>query len=114
DPGGTVTILAGTHSHGQGHATAFPQLVSEFLGVPFESIRYVQGDTDKVAFGRGTYAARSAVLGGSALRLASTEIIAKAKSMAERILEAAAHDVEFEAGQFRVRGTDRAVSLTDT
>jgi carbon-monoxide dehydrogenase large subunit len=114
DPGGTVTILAGTHSHGQGHATAFAQLVSEFLGVPFESIRYVQGDTDKVAFGRGTYAARSAVLGGSALRLAATAIIDKAKPMAAHILEAAAGDIEFTAGRFQVRGTDRGVSLSDT
>ena len=54
DPGGTVTILAGTHSHGQSHATVFSQLVSQWLGVPFNSIRYVQGDTDKVPFGRGT------------------------------------------------------------
>ena len=67
DPGGTVTVFGGTHSHGQGHATVFAQLVHEFLGVPFESIRYVQGDTAQVPFGRGTYGARSAVVGGSAL-----------------------------------------------
>jgi carbon-monoxide dehydrogenase large subunit len=114
DPGGTVTILAGTHSHGQGHATAFAQLVSDWLGVPFASIRYLQGDTDKVAFGRGTYAARSAVLGGWALRLAADAIIAKAKPMAAHLLEAAAADIEFEPGRFRVRGTDRAIALVDT
>jgi carbon-monoxide dehydrogenase large subunit len=114
DPGGTLTILAGTHSHGQGHATAFAQLVSEWLGVPFAQIRYVQGDTDKVAFGRGTYAARSGVLGGSALRLAATAIIDKAKPMAAHLLEASAGDIDFEAGRFRVRGTDRSVAMTDT
>ena len=80
DPGGNATIIAGTHSHGQGHATAFAQLVSEWLGVPFERIRYVQGDTEKVPFGRGTYAARSSVLGGSALRLAANTIIEKAQT----------------------------------
>ena len=59
-PSGTVTIIAGTHSHGQGHATVFAQLVHEWLGVPFETIRYIQGDTAQVPIGRGTYAARSA------------------------------------------------------
>ena len=77
DPSGSVTILAGTHSHGQGHATTFAQLVSEWLGVPFESIRYLQGDTDKVPFGRGTYAARSSVIGSAALRYATNAIIEK-------------------------------------
>ena len=114
DPGGNVTILAGTHSHGQGHATAFAQLVSDWLGVPFASIRYLQGDTDKVAFGRGTYAARSAVLGGWALRLAVDSVIAKAKPMAAHLLEASAADIDFEPGRFRVRGTDRTIALVDT
>ncbi len=114
DPGGNVTILAGTHSHGQGHATAFAQLVGEWLGVPFESIRYLQGDTDKVAFGRGTYAARSAVLGGWALRFAANTVIEKAKPMAAHLLEAAVGDIEFVQGAFRVRGTDRQISMVDT
>ena len=65
DPSGMVTIIAGTHSHGQGHATAFAQLVAEWLGVPFEAINYIQGDTEKVAFGRGTFAARSSMVGGN-------------------------------------------------
>ena len=67
DPSGAATILAGTHSHGQSHATVFSQLISDWLGVPVNRIRYVQGDTDKVAYGRGTYAARSSMIGGSAL-----------------------------------------------
>jgi carbon-monoxide dehydrogenase large subunit len=62
DPGGALSIFGGTHSHGQGHATVFAQLVHEWLGVPFRSIRYVQGDTAQVAIGRGTYGARSAIV----------------------------------------------------
>ena len=113
DPGGTVTIVAGTHSHGQGHATTYAQMVSDWLGVPFEQVRHVQGDTDAVPFGRGTYAARSAVLGGSALRLAADAIIEKAKPMAAHLMEAAVADLEFTGGSFKIVGTDRAMALTD-
>ena len=112
DPSGTVSIIAGTHSHGQGHATAFAQLVSEWLGVPFNSIRYVQGDTEKVAFGRGTFAARSSMVGGVALRFAADAIIAKAKQMACALLEAAEHDIDFKDGTFTVIGTDKSLPLT--
>jgi carbon-monoxide dehydrogenase large subunit len=113
DPGGSVTVFAGTHSHGQGHATVFAQLVHEFLGVPFESIRYVQGDTAQVQFGRGTYGARSAVVGGSALKRAADVIIDKAKPMAAAMLEADAGDIEFKDGTFKVAGTDKAIPLTE-
>jgi len=113
DPGGTVTILGGTHSHGQGHATVFAQLVHDFLGVPFENIRYVQGDTAQVPFGRGTYGARSAVVGGSALRRAADVIIEKAKPMAAAMMEADAGDIEFKDGNFKVAGTDKAIPLTE-
>ncbi|MEA2877260.1 MAG: aerobic carbon-monoxide dehydrogenase large subunit [Hyphomicrobiales bacterium] len=113
DPGGSVTVFAGTHSHGQGHATVFAQLVHEFLGVPFESIRYVQGDTAQVQFGRGTYGARSAVVGGSALKRAADAIIDKAKPMAAAMLEADAGDIEFSDGTFKVAGTDKAIPLTE-
>ena len=113
DPGGTVTILGGTHSHGQGHATVFAQLVHEFLGVPFEQIRYVQGDTAQVPFGRGTYGARSAVVGGSALKRAADAIIDKAKPMAAAMMEADAGDIEFTDGLFQVAGTDKAIPLTE-
>lgn len=112
DPSGMVSIIAGTHSHGQGHATAFAQLVSEWLGVPFESIAYIQGDTDKVQIGRGTFAARSSLVGGSALRAAADGIIAKAKPMAGAILEAAVDDIEFKDGLFKVVGTDKVIPLT--
>jgi len=113
DPGGTVTIFGGTHSHGQGHATVFAQLVHEFLGVPFESIRYVQGDTAQVQFGRGTYGARSAVVGGSALKRAADAIIEKATPMAAAMMEADAGDIEFKDGNFKVAGTDKAIPLTE-
>ncbi|HYN12960.1 MAG TPA: xanthine dehydrogenase family protein molybdopterin-binding subunit [Burkholderiales bacterium] len=113
DPSGTATIVAGTFSHGQGHATTYAQMVSEWLGIAFESIRFVQGDTDQVPFGRGTYASRSAMLGGSALKMASDVIIDKAKRLAAHLLEAAAADLEFREGKFKVAGTDRAISLVD-
>jgi carbon-monoxide dehydrogenase large subunit len=113
DPSGMVTIVAGTHSHGQGHATTYAQLVSEWLGVPFENIRLVQGDTDAVAFGRGTYASRSAMLGGSALKGAADAIVAKAKDMAAHLMEASSKDIEFQVGKFTVVGTDRSLPLTD-
>jgi carbon-monoxide dehydrogenase large subunit len=113
DPGGTVTVFGGTHSHGQGHATVFAQLVHEFLGVPFESIRYVQGDTAQVQFGRGTYGARSAVVGGSALKRAADAIIDKAKPMAAAMMEADVGDIEFGDGAFKVAGTDKAIPLTE-
>ena len=84
DPGGTLSIFGGTHSHGQGHATVFAQLAHEWLGVPFESIRYVQGDTAQVAIGRGTYGARSAIVGGNALKVAADTIVEKGKRLAGR------------------------------
>ena len=112
DPSGMVSIIAGTHSHGQGHATAFGQLVSEWLGVPFDAIQYIQGDTEKVAFGRGTFAARSSMVGGAALRFAADAIIAKAKGMAGILLEAAVDDIEFKDGRFTIVGTDKAIPLT--
>ena len=111
DPGGMVTIIAGTHSHGQGHATAFAQLVAEWLGVPFEAINYIQGDTEKVAFGRGTFAARSSLVGGNGLRVAADAVIARGKEMAGALLEAAPSDIEFDAGTFTVVGTDKSMPI---
>jgi aerobic carbon-monoxide dehydrogenase large subunit len=113
DPSGMVSIIAGTHSHGQGHETAFAQLVSEWLGVPFEAIQYIQGDTSQVAFGRGTFAARSSMVGGAALRGAADAIIERAKGMAGALLEAATNDIEFKHGKFTVIGTDKAISMMD-
>jgi aerobic carbon-monoxide dehydrogenase large subunit len=113
DPSGALTIIAGTHSHGQGHHTVYAQMVRDWLGVPFESIRFVQGDTDDVPFGRGTYGSRSMHVGGNALRRAADAIVEKAKPMAAMMLEAAAGDLEFKDGSFRIVGTDRALALTE-
>src|SRR4029450_6533095 len=112
-PDGTLNVMAGTHSHGQGHATVFAQLVHDRLGVPFESIRYVQGDTAQVPIGRGTYAARSATVGGNALLKSSETIIERGKPMAAALMEADAADIEFKDGEYRVVGTDRAITIAD-
>ena len=113
DPSGSLTIYGGTHSHGQGHATVFAQIAHEILGVPYESIRYVQGDTAQVAMGRGTYGARSMVVGGNALKLASDQMIEKGKKIAAAMMEADAGDIEFKEGNYRVTGTDKAINLVD-
>lgn len=113
DPSGMVTIVSGTHSHGQGHATTFAQLVHEWLGLPFENIRFVQGDTEKVPFGRGTYAARSSLLGGAGLKVASDAIIAKCKAMAAFLMEAKDAPVNFANGVFSIEGTNRTMPLID-
>jgi carbon-monoxide dehydrogenase large subunit len=113
DPSGACTIVAGTFSHGQAHATTFAQLVSEWLGIPFESIGYVQGDTNQVSFGRGTYASRSATVGGSALRVAADAVIDKGKRFAAFLLETSPDDIVFGEGRFQVAGTDRGVPLTE-
>jgi aerobic carbon-monoxide dehydrogenase large subunit len=113
DASGNVTIVAGTFSHGQGHATTYAQMVSDWLGVPFEGIRFVQGDTDHVPFGRGTYASRSAMLGGSALKGAADTVVEKAKSLAGHLMEASVADLEFRDGKFTVKGTDKSMPLTE-
>ncbi len=113
DSDATATVSLGTHSHGQGHETVFRQVVAERLGLPFEQIRYVQGDTDRVAYGGGTAGSRSAVLGGNALNRALERIVEKGRRIAADLLEAAAEDIEFEEGSFRVGGTDHKVTLRD-
>ena len=113
DAQGDVAIIAGTHSHGQGHETAFAQMVSEFLGIPFESIRYVQGDTEKVAVGRGTYASRSVMNGGCALKAAADDVIAKGRRMAAFLMEGKAEEVEFGDGVYRLRGTNKSMPLQE-
>jgi aerobic carbon-monoxide dehydrogenase large subunit len=113
DPSGSVTIVAGTFSHGQGHATTFAQMVSDWLGVPFESIRFVQGDTNQVSFGRGTYGSRTSSVGGGALKAATANLIEKAKSLASHLMEAAPADIQFENGRFTIVGTDKSMALVD-
>jgi carbon-monoxide dehydrogenase large subunit len=113
DEAGTVTVVAGTHSHGQGHETVYAQMVAEWLGVDFDKVRLIQGDTDQVGFGRGTYGSRSMTVGGSALFNASQTIIEKGRQMAAHVLEAAANDIKFEDGKFTVVGTDKAIHIVD-
>ena len=108
-----MTVGAGTHSHGQGHQTIYAQMVSEWLGVPFESVRLVQGDTDHVAYGRGTYGSRSVTIGGAALKDAADKVIAKARPMAAHLMEAAEADIEFSEGAFTVAGTDKSIGIVD-
>ncbi|HZO04432.1 MAG TPA: xanthine dehydrogenase family protein molybdopterin-binding subunit [Burkholderiales bacterium] len=110
-PDASVTAYLGTHNHGQGHATTFAQILSERLGVDFQNIRIVEGDTAAVPVGTGTFGSRSIAVGGSALEVASRKIIAKGKKIAAHLLEAAPADIEFNGGKFQVAGTDRAVSF---
>jgi carbon-monoxide dehydrogenase large subunit len=112
-PTGQVTVLIGTHNHGQGHETTFAQIVAEKLGVAFDDVDIVFGDTDRVQFGMGTYGSRSLVVGGAALAKASDRVVAKGRKIAAHLLEAAEADIEFSNGSFRVGGTDRAKSLAE-
>jgi carbon-monoxide dehydrogenase large subunit len=111
NPVGTVEILTGSHSHGQGHETTFAQLASARLGIPIENVSVVHGDTDKVQFGMGTYGSRSGAVGMSAISKALDKIEAKAKKVAGHVLEASAEDIEFKDGKFTVKGTDRSIDF---
>ena len=113
NPTGSVEVLTGCHAHGQGHETTFAQLVSERLGIPFENVSIVHGDTDKVQFGMGTYGSRSGAVGMSAIVKALDKVEAKAKKVAAFMLEAAEGDIEFKDGKFTVAGTDKAAAWGD-
>jgi len=114
-PSGNATLLMGSKSTGQNHETTFKQVLNEKLGLDPNVVQYIDGDTDRVAFGIGTNGSRSTVIGGSALWMAADKIIAKGKRIAAHLLEAADADIEFNAdgGNFAVAGTDRRISLTD-
>ena len=111
DPDGELTILAGTLSHGQGHETSYAQMVADWLGMPEDKIHLAQADTDEVAIGRGTYASRSMMVGGSALRAAADEVIERGKRFAAHFLEADAADIAFLDGNFTIAGTDRGMGI---
>jgi carbon-monoxide dehydrogenase large subunit len=113
EPDGGATLILGSHSHGQGHETAFRQLAASLLGLAFDRVRVVFGDTDLVPHGRGTFGSRSLVVAGSAMSRAADRIIARGKRIAAHLLEAAEADIAFEAGTFRVAGTDRALRIED-
>jgi carbon-monoxide dehydrogenase large subunit len=111
DPSGEVTIVAGTLSHGQGHETSYAQMVADWLGVPEDKIHLLQADTDEVAIGRGTYASRSMMIGGSALRAAADEVIERGKRFAAHFMEADTADITFADGAFTIAGTDRSMPI---
>jgi len=110
---GSVTMISGTLDYGQGHAAPFAQVLSSRLGIPFESIRLQQSDSDELVFGAGTGGSRTAMMGGGALAEACDVVIRKGKELAGEVLETAASDIEFRGGRFVVSGTDRGISLLD-
>jgi len=112
-PDGGIQALLGTHNHGQGHATTFAQILRTRLGVPLGKIEIVEGDTDLVPYGTGTFGSRSIAVGGSALDRAANKIIAKGKLIAAHLLETSASDIDFADGVFAVAGTDRRVTFAE-
>jgi carbon-monoxide dehydrogenase large subunit len=112
-PEGRVDVAIGTLSSGQGHQTSFAQLVTDWLGVPFDCVRLIQGDTDIIPVGGGSHSGRSMRLAGIVIGKASDAVIARGKRIAGHVLEADEHDIEFTAGRFTVKGTDRALGIFD-
>ena len=112
-PSGSATLLMGSKNQGQGHETTFKQILHERLGLDPADVRYIDGDTERVAFGMGTMGSRSTVIGGTALWTAADKVIAKGKKIAARLLEASEADITFADGKFSVVGTDRAVVLKE-
>jgi carbon-monoxide dehydrogenase large subunit len=113
EPDGVVEVVIGTVSSGQGHETSFCQLVSEWLGVPLDSVRLVQGDTARVSVGGGSHSGRALRLGSIVMLGASNRIIEKGLRIASHVLEVAAADIEFANGHFTVKGTDRSIGIFD-
>lgn len=105
---GSINVMVGAHSHGQGHETVFAQVVADKLGIPEESVDIVHGDTSKIPFGMGSYGSRSLAVCGSAMSKAVDKIIDKGKKIAAHMLEAAEGDITFENGSFSVAGTDKS------
>ena len=113
DPAGNITVQVGTQGSGQGHPTAYAQIVAERLGVPIGRIRLHQGDTDQMPFGRGSGGSRSLPVGGNAVLAASDKVLTKAKRIAAHVLEAAEGDVEFADGRFTIVGTDKSLNFAE-
>ena len=107
---GSVTVMTGCHSHGQGHETTFPQVVADMLGIDESQVNVQHGDTANTPMGMGTYGSRSIAVGGSAMVRATEKVIAKAKKIAAHLMEASADDIEFSGGAFSVAGTDKSVA----
>ena len=109
NPVGTIEVLTGSHSHGQGHETTFAQVVSDRFGLPVDNVQIVHGDTDKVQFGMGTYGSRSGAVGMSAISKALDKVEAKAKKIAAHLMEADVGDIVIENGEVKVAGTDKVL-----
>jgi carbon-monoxide dehydrogenase large subunit len=112
-PTGKVEVITGSSAHGQGHETAWSQIVADRLGVPFEDIEVLHGDTQISHKGLDTYGSRSLTVGAIAVVKAADKVIEKAKPIAAHLLEASAADLDFEAGRFTVRGTDKGMAITE-
>ncbi len=113
NPTGSVSVLTGSHSHGQGHETTFAQVVADKLGIDIDNVDIVHGDTAKIPFGMGTYGSRSLAVGGTALVNALDKVIEKGRKIAAHLLEASADDIEFANGAYTVRGTDKSKAFGD-
>jgi aerobic carbon-monoxide dehydrogenase large subunit len=112
-PTGKVEVITGSSAHGQGHETAWSQIVADKLGVAFDDVEVLHGDTQIAPRGLDTYGSRSLTVGGTALVMAADKVIEKAKAVAAHLLEASADDLEYKAGTFTVRGTDKGKSLAE-
>ncbi len=112
-PTGSVSVMVGVHSHGQGHETTFAQIVSERLGVPMDKVEIVHGDSNRTPFGMGTYGSRSLAVGGMAIVKAMDKVIAKSKKIAAHLLEASVEDIEYTDGTFTVAGTDKTIGIAE-
>jgi carbon-monoxide dehydrogenase large subunit len=110
---GTVSVFTGSHSHGQGHETTFSQLVADKLGIPYDNVEIVHGDTGQIPMGMGTYGSRSLAVGGSAIVKACDKIIEKGRKIAAHLMEADVDDVEFKDGNFTVSGTDKSKAMAE-
>ncbi|RJQ78351.1 xanthine dehydrogenase family protein molybdopterin-binding subunit [Amycolatopsis panacis] len=112
-PTGKVEVTTGASAHGQGHETAWSQIVADQLGVPFEDVEVLHGDTQSAHKGMDTYGSRSLVVGGIAIVKAAEKVVAKARPIAAHLLECAEDDLEFAGGRFVVKGTDSATTIQD-
>jgi carbon-monoxide dehydrogenase large subunit len=110
---GGLVVMTGSHSHGQGHETSFPQVIAEMIGIDESMVEIVHGDTSKIPMGMGTYGSRSIAVGGSAMVRATEKIIKKAKKIAAHLMEASEADIELKDGRFSVAGTDKSVAWGD-
>jgi carbon-monoxide dehydrogenase large subunit len=113
EPDGGVTLLTGTMDFGMGHASPFAQVLREKLGIPFEKIRLLQGDSDRLALGGGSGGSKSIMSSGTAIVEAAAKVIEQGRQIASHVLEASAADIEFKDGSFVIAGTDRAVGIMD-